>query len=663
MSEKILIAEIADNVTWYDFRAFYANVWGVNTINEYDTWIDADFAPELIGLDNDLSVLSVTVRLEPYAKVDAIADVITTERTFYYNVDTHLLLIHFADHRPYYYFKNFDIELGFTLGFYYTNSETAGQFNNMLYRPRLLPFALEKDTIDDIYEQKQVYTSAQIEIDNADYALFPFSIGATVTSKIGNYVRLLVWSGESAASAAYADFTLNFQGVVSRIVEGKTLRITADDVRTTLKIKSPSRYLDNANFPDIGDAEKTYIKPALWGDCFRVPVQCLNEKVNEGLNPLSPTSDTVYDFTFMLCDTADYLIKTDAVTAVYIDGVLQDITAPSVSFDTEENIAYITLDEALFRDTRINDSGTPTDVAWRNMGKVSIDVSGYLPNADTRGSDGTTGGVDTSVPIRSALFVMREIIKSVMGIEYSSASFDITTWDSYEGSGDDYDIGYYINEPKTAQELLEEIAQSVLGRFFIDANRRFSFSTYDFVSYADTFTANDFIGFDFVPEYTIDPTNVIAKHRTGYRREWDNKDNYSWYVSSESEEEARAIYNATKEKDFTTLISGDADAEAYSNRLLPFISRSVDTFSITLPWDAVSLSAGDWVQVDTDLDSVSQIGSAKCLVMAVKPDPDRWAVTLDLRIFETTDPDADTVLTNAGGDMLTDASGDVLTPA
>jgi hypothetical protein len=50
-NEKILIAEVADNIIWYDFFPFYSHVWLVRANNIYTDIADPDFELENIGLE------------------------------------------------------------------------------------------------------------------------------------------------------------------------------------------------------------------------------------------------------------------------------------------------------------------------------------------------------------------------------------------------------------------------------------------------------------------------------------------------------------------------------------------------------------------------------------------------------------------------------------
>ena len=167
-NEKIVIAEVADNRVHYEFFPYAANTWIVQTNNDYSSISDPDFELGNIGLVNSDIVLSFQVGKRNYRRVETEAAVISEQGTFYFSFETKTLLVHFENHKPYYYFDTQGIEIGYAICFFNTNAECGGVWNDIQYSPRLISSSTLKDTIDDIINSKQVYQSASIEIDNYD---------------------------------------------------------------------------------------------------------------------------------------------------------------------------------------------------------------------------------------------------------------------------------------------------------------------------------------------------------------------------------------------------------------------------------------------------------------------------------------------------------------
>lgn len=637
--QKILIAEVSDNTTWYNYFPYCAHVWVVATNNIYTGLISSDFEPELIGLENDLVVLSYSVRKEQYNSVNSITEVQLTEKTFYFDKDNRWLYIHYGDHKPYTFFKDTDLEIGFTLGFYQTNSESDGVWNDQQYYPRLISPTVFTDTKDDQFFAKQVLPAANVEIDNHDLTFKNFNIGYNTKKRNGNYVRTLVWTGDDALTADYADFNVTYQGIIERVSEGKTIKLQLRDLRSSLKTKSPARYLDTTNYTDIKNPDKEYTLPKVWGKCFDVPCICLNENVNKdveyddpGFTP-SPT-----DYQFLLCDTSTHTLASDSIKTVFIDGTEVELSSlPTIEYNSAQNFAYITISEDEFREPTVNDSGVTTDIKWKRMNKVTVDVEGYLKGSEFRESDGSLTSSPTDL-IENGMAVIREILKDNYGWDYLTSLYDITTWKSFEDDTDvTYKIGYYNNKPITTQKQVEEIASSMLGKFVWNENRRFSWDNDDFDEYKAEIPKTEMFPLDFFPQFNTDSTEVLSKYRTGYKRKWDERDNelsYEWDIDTSNEEDALIDFNSTFQKDFPTLINNLTETQKFAGRVFDFGSISNDTFSFTCNWDRYTLKAGEWILVQGDYSTGEYIGWCKCQIQEVKPNISNWTVTIKVRVFE-----------------------------
>jgi hypothetical protein len=633
--QKILIAEVSDNKTWYNWWPYSQNTWFVRTNNVYTDFADSDYELEKIGLESDFTVLSLQVQKVDYSKVTTIANVIANEKSWYFDLSTRTLIVHFEDHKPYYYFKTTDIEIGFVLGFYSTNGATRGVWNEQQYYPRLLSPTVFGDKKDDQYFAKQVFPAANVRIDNNDLFFKNFAIGSDAEDRIGNFVRTLVWTGADSTTALYSEFVVTYQGIIETIKEGKEIDLKLRDLRANLQVKSPFNYLDTTSFTYIKNPDKEHTLPQLWGKCDDVPVLCLNENVNKNVtwsSPIGPFSPTPTDYIFLICDTSQHTIATDSVKTVYIDGVETIINPGTVSFDSQE-FAYFTISETEFRENGIDSSGVITSIKWQRMDKVTVDVWGYLKGTDFKESDGSTTSNPTDL-IENGLAVLREVLKNNYGWDYISVLYDITTWQTFEDAA--YDVNYYLNKPISTQKQIEELSTSQLGKFIWGPDKLFSFDNDDFDGYQTDIIKNESFPLNYFPEFTKDAREVLSIFRVGYKRKWKQTESelkYEWNIDSSNQDTALSVYNSTFEKDFPTLISNLTDAQAYATRLLVFGGISIDTFTINCNWDKYNLKAGEWLRVQGDYSNGEYVGWTKCQIQEIKPNINNWTVTLKLRIF------------------------------
>ena len=623
MTDKIFLAEIADNVFWNDYLALYAHTWGVVTTNIYTDIVAPELEPELIGLDSDLNVLSYTVRKKQYLKVDTIAEVVATEGTFYYNTSNNLLLVHFEDNATPYHFSSTELEIGFTLGFYRSSGEVIGEWNDQPYYSRLIATPIIQKEKDDFFYSKQVYPDGKITFDNSDYKFRKFTVGRNVRSRAGSFVRILLWTGDLAdGDPDYDDFVITYQGIVKTITEGNIIEVSLRDIRTSLNKKTPTNILDTGDFTDIKDPDTEYLIPQIWGKCYGVPCLSLDENINIG-NGSGPWDD----YRFMLCDasltgystndddTVDVTIASDAIKAVYVDGV--EITAiPTVSLDSTNGIYYFTLPYETFY--KADDGG---DASFNGQNKVSVDVEGYLDESLTFISNG--------------LEIIREILYQNYSYTYTSTFYDTTTWASFETSA--YKVGMYISKPDSVQKIIGEICNSQLGEFVWNENLKFSFNNDDFVSLSAEISKYELFDENYIPKIEHDTSEVLASFRVGTKKKWSVNDkelSYNWIVDSTNRDTALSDFNSEFQKDFETLLYDATDISAYQERIHFFGDIANNTISISVPWDYRTLDKGEYIAVEYDLPSAPFVGWVIIQTTRVSLNVEQWKVEIEGRIFE-----------------------------
>lgn len=614
LTNQLIIAEIDDPIFQKKFFPFFAFTWGVETKNNYDGLIHADFNPEDIGFDiGDVGINSVRIASILYLEVSTLADVIDTERSWYIwepSGTQKVLLIHFDNHNSPFEYENYELKIGLIFGIFKTNSQLFdGVIDNQQYYPRLSSDARLKDTKDDLYFSKQVFENSSIEIDNEDFRFIGYNTGIDLElKKHGNLVKIKLFTGDDIENIDYVnDFTIIYNGQIETIKEGLKLFLGLIDIRKSLSLKTPFNYLNTNLLPDYSGSN--LLIPQLWGVCFDVPVTCLNPNRDQDTNP-GP-------YQFLICDNLKRQIATDSVSAVYIDGVNKSLT-PTVSPGVD-SIAMIEIGSIYFE--TVDDDG---GVSYSNMSKVTIDCEGYL---------------ESSTLIETGMEIIRAIILDNYGYDYIAVFFDTTTWDTFENNTfsfkTNFDIGYYLKTPKAINKQIEEIAASLLGEFLIDENLKFSWSTDDETESKYEIKEYEVFPVSFVPMVSSDPTNVLKQYRIGYKRKWAGNANYEWIVNDDNAEIAVKNYNSFREKDFKTLINNAADVDEYMDRMHIFTAVSLDTINIKTIFktEALQLKGGDWITGTFNHPNKEMFAYCVCQVLSRNIDIENWLTDLKLRII------------------------------
>ncbi|NIU83351.1 MAG: hypothetical protein GWN64_07690, partial [Candidatus Thorarchaeota archaeon] len=565
------------------------------------------------------------------------------------------IYIHFEDHKPYWYFGEEEIEIGFAIGFYYTQARVIPEWADAQYYGRLLSTDIMGTRKDDVYFTSQAFPSKNIKISNEDFKFTPFSAGIDAKKKNGNLVRILYWIGADALTALYADFVVNYQGVIEIIEEGPVLGLNLRDIRSSLNKKTPDRYLDTSQLSYIKDPNKEYILPQIWGKVSRIPVLCLNENVNKDIDVLPPASDTATDYEFLIGDVSTHSLASDAIKTLYIADIEINLTLPIVQVDSEQSIAKFTVPESYFRQTETDDSGTVTKVKWKLQDKVTIDIHGYLKGSAFREADGNFTTTPTDL-IENGLSILREILRVSYNYSYTSTFFELTSWEAIETDTDKtYSIGLYLSKPIEVWKTVQEISKSMLGRFEWNSNLRFDFTSDDYEQLEANITKEEILPENATFNIKIDARRVLSTFRVGLDRKWavsDKESSYEWLVDDSNKESALNEYSSTYQEDFLTLINNLTDASKYAVRILAIGGTSLDILTIKVPWRYITLKAGQWISVQ--LDHINEIlyGVVKAQIQEVNPSMADWSILLTIRITAYYP-----YLTDEEGTLLTDEEG------
>jgi hypothetical protein len=610
--EKITVAEISDDQFHRGFMPWASNVWLLKTDGIWTGFIDSSFQPEEQNPDEIIlkQVIAVNVKNINYTRVSTLADVINNDASFLYDIDNNALYIHFNDdHTPWFYGAA-DIAIGYVIGLYQSSvSLDPYQFsqimNDDIYESRLQAYPNAQSKIDNDFYAKPQYPSGSIVFDNADMKYINFLVGRDpdsllpIRKKNGNYVRVMRWEGDSIINdMTYSDLTDNviFQGLIetgSEDYQNNTIVLNARDIRKAqYTTESPTRILDNSLWPDLkNDNQK--ILPQVWGQCYRVPCLCLDEKQS------SPTN-----FTFMVADNSLHDIK--AIDAAYIDDetVSSTPTIDNTTYKLSQGLATFTIPASTFQyDSTSGDRYT-------GMNKVTIDVKGYVD--------------DSNDLIINTLAIVRQIFKDDYDLDFTSTIYDTTAWNAVEIVAPD--AGYYVNEPKSTPDKIADLQKNLPGsKWDVTTDRLLTWTDYNYVDYANSvvFKAGpDILPQSFSPVLATNSSEVVAIVRTGIQKKWKTgEDEYSYIDNTDNQENAFLNFKSSTIKPFDTLLSNSSDLAVFEAKIIALSGFSKDTFSISinsasesLGRKASTLKAGEYIEVLCNLDNTLLLGFVVCRI-------------------------------------------------
>jgi hypothetical protein len=624
--KKIILAELSDIYYWDRFFPLHKHVWGIQLNNDYTGISDPGFELENIGFQSSLDVGSIRVEQVIYNRVDTVDELIIdhTTGTYFYDDASKLLLIKFVDYKPPAYFQEGEIVIGLVLGFYNCPFDGFdGIVNGRQFKPDLLNSPMYKKKLDNVYQQKQVFETGSVVIDNTSRDYSGFSMGYNAKNRAGSFLRTLFWTGSNEEDFNYDDVDVSYQGAVTKIQEGKQMTFTLKDIRSTLNKRSVFNTINNDDYPDMEDGDKVTYIPQIWGKCKRVPCVCLNPTVNAGVE-----SAPYNDYEFLLFDVEKPRLNSNRnitpipIQEVYIDGDATGLSYTSSTVDVINNkYVTFTIDHEEFM--TVDDGDT---VSFSGMNNITIDCSGYSLESD-----------DTAL-IENSSTIIENLLYDTYGYVFGPTSYDVTAWNEFKA--DAYDIGILQTKPVSVIDEINDIAQTNIGRFIWNQDLKFSMKRYDYEGdIVATISEYEFFPDNYYPDVTQDNTKVLASFRGGCQKRWDitsreDPNGYNWILDDSNEQDALVKHNSTNSKDFPTLINNLTDIADYNSRILTEFSGAIETFTLLLDWEYVNLNEGDWCIINLDTPVFPLYGRVRARIEELQPKVDTAQVTIKFRIFQ-----------------------------
>jgi hypothetical protein len=546
------------------------------------------------------------VDITEYIKVTSKSSLRSQNESFLFDYGEQTIYIHFTDFDPWYLFKS--IALGVIQGY----SDVGYHSGTIYYPPRLitggLSISAEKDPLffgAQSFEQQTVKLRNDGQLDSlADENLY----GHESRIKLG------------FRDVAYTDFKTIFTGRISNIpgIAFDEVSVEVQDLRAFYTRDIPTDRFTKADYPNINEDHVNKRIPIRFGRCRGVKCICLNEEESGATS-----------FTFKVCDPLDYGgIK--SVDAVYVDDSAKTPTATDLV-----NCTFTLSD---------------SDVNGKH-GSVTADIQGY--------EDGS------SVLIENGLYVIRELIRYYLELEYIDAIFDTTQWDSEETGAANCNLD--VSEKTELNDAINDISHSLNGIFTVTGEGKFTFKTTD----------NDRAIVATIPQRHVlnEPSQEMKKDlflssaTCLYNQHFDSG-NYRREMDDSLEEEIYQIYRQRKNKEFETLLVESADALAYAEEIMVLSKRIPRLFEVTVPIRYFDLEVLDNVDIYINRIRSMWLGIVKAEILATTINLDSFLIDLRIRYIDSREietrvlkevemitDDAESMITDDGNTMVAIVEG------
>ena len=496
------------------------------TMTQSETVVAASYWYTVFAADTevdgtDYNIQSLRVNNQVYTKVSSLADLRTTNSSFYYNNTLNILYIHFENgSKPWWMYT---ISPGGVWGFtdQGRKDEIDGCYwGNVYYEPRITSELSLKQTKDPDFYGIMAFDSITIEHDNADgfFDTFPNMnlFGQPYRVKVGY------------TNVDYDDFETVYSGFVEgpSFPDLSTMQLSVMDQRKALSRSLPTRTVTSTAYTNLNEDDENKPKPLAWGAVRNAPCICLNK------DETTPAS-----YTYLFLDTTDH--AAGALTQVYAGGVAVAHGGESLANGT------FTLTTTLADD-----------------GKAEV-------TADFTGFDGITNGLD----------VIKDILTEYADVTYSATTYDTTEWAAEQT--DAANIGLWLGQgnEKKISEVIELIGTSLDGSFLVLGDGRYTFRSWD-SSRASVYTIlqDEILG---EPAIEYPPDEYLSSVVVLYSP--DNNGGDSLRVENTDYETAAAnTYKRYEQKEYETVLTSSSDADDLAEAIITRRKAIVPTVKLSL---------------------------------------------------------------------------------
>jgi hypothetical protein len=537
---------------------------------------------------------SLTVAGVTYTSAASLADMRSTDSSFFYDTTTTILYVHFASRKKPFEFAT--IRLGISSNF--TNH--AGVYNSAFYSPKVISVANDNKKKDPLFFGVQNFVSQSIVLDNTDGAFDSFA----QQDVFGQEVRMLIGGSPVGGSViAYADFLRVFTGYVDDFdIDTQIIKISAQDNRKALKRSIPLAVFDSTTYPDINEDNLNRSIPLVYGVVKSMPVVCTNED----------ETPTPANYNFKVADVTEHSGGIVAITTVYVEGVATATASKDLT----------------------NAEFTISNANYTAGEEVTADVSGF------------TGGPN-------ALLTIQDLLEQYASKPFNSTNYNTSQWVIERLKAED--LGIVIDEPTALIDVINDISKSIYGIFVVESDGKFSFRIYDPDRAVNTSIVKEDLLNNIKVKY--DSKEYLTSFVVRYNRRW-SKNSWDRTIINADEADLFIKFKNYRSKTFDTLLTTSADATTYAARITTLTNDVVPTFTFTVPLKYVNLELMDTVNVELDRAAKTWFGNTKVLLIGINRNFNNNTITLTGRFIAAAsdDPVTGSPIINTVSDLINDIS-------
>lgn len=254
----------------------------------------------------------------------------------------------------------------------------------------------------------------------------------------------------------------------------------------------------------------------------------------------------------------------------------------------------------------------------------------------------------------NALSAIEEILLDEYGYTYDATFYDLTAWEAARTLVENVTID--MQEPDDAINVIELIASSVFGLFYVTPANKFSFKVSDSGATVKAFIP----AHDVADAHSIsyDPAEVVSSVRVGYARDWTatGASAYTYYTDTSREATVFSLYKTYNQRQFDTALPSLSAATAFASRVLDYVDTVRGTETVTVPLENYGLEIADQIALDIARGSRSMIGERKAEITGVELALQYPAMRLQLRYGGA----PESMLTTDGGSVLLGGAEEIL---
>ncbi len=512
-SDKILLIEIdvgQKQQLWYNDRAWvWACRWRI--AEDIKDIGDGNIGDGNIGagmLKNFIKIGSCFGGGEVYTEQVDYADVVTTEKSWYYDGNNFILYIHCVDNdEPQIHYPIIGMIIGI--------SNKGGYYDGLFYEPRLKEVMTIDKSKDSLYYGIIRYDGGSMSFRNNDGffdgILDNIIAGQPIRGKFG---------GDDLAYGDFEDvFTCYIENAFLDVDE---FNVSVIDNRKKLSLKLPINKFKKGTggFPEyqyLDDDDIGKDIPLGYGEIYHAPVICVNK-----------TQTGTPGRIFKVCDTS-------------MHNGIEDV----IAFYKKVDDGYTTV---AFTEQLADGTVTITDVAWKADGgdkkKYVCDYKGVKTGATY---------------LQNPLDIIADIFTVFLSVVYNDTNYNTTEWVIATAHEMSDNIGLFLGKQKRIDDIIEMISNG-LGNFIVQDDTKFTFRIFDEdKAITATVDKEEMLQSGGLPQINWDGAEFLSSANIGYKRDW-SKNTYRWYLKDDLRNKIYSEYKRYSDEDFETLLTNETDA-------------------------------------------------------------------------------------------------------